>query len=85
MKMHYNKVRVIENLTKILNCYSFFLFSKDKTIKLNDIRLKKADVETFERHKGQICGMSTQNQYLASGGNDNRVFIWDIRKSYSVA
>lgn len=28
--------------------------------------------------------MSLSNNYLASGGNDNRVVIWDIRNSKSI-
>lgn len=54
--------------------------SKDKLIKLNDLRLKKTDVATMEKHQGEICGLSTTKHYLASGGNDNKVVIWDLRK-----
>lgn len=35
---------------------------------------------TMEKHRGEICGLATTNFYLASGGNDNKVVIWDLRK-----
>ena len=54
-------------------------------IKLNDIRMKKTDVAVFEKHTAEICGMSVRNQYLASGGNDNKVVIWDLRKNCALA
>lgn len=85
MNLHYNRVGVIENSQGTLGLNTFFTGSKDQTIKLNDLRLKKPDVETFHKHSGEICGLAVQNQYLASGGNDNKIFVWDIRKSQSLA
>jgi cell division cycle protein 20 (cofactor of APC complex) len=55
--------------------------SKDKTIKLIDIRINKKIALAKQSHEGEICGLSwNQNGYhLASGGNDNLINVWDLR------
>ena len=79
--MHYNRVGVLQDS----DCPEAFLSgSKDNLIKLNDIRIRKTDVATLEKHSGEVCGLSMANHYLASGGNDNRVVIWDLRKLLAV-
>lgn len=38
------------------------------------------------RTRQEVCGLKfsgLQPNLLASGGNDNKLFVWDIRKSYS--
>lgn len=32
-------------------------------------------------HDQEVCGMEWKDELLASGGNDNFVFVWDIRNS----
>lgn len=56
--------------------------SKDKKIKLFDIRTKKTILLQNNYHYGEICGIHwNQDGYqLASGGNDNLINIWDLRK-----
>jgi len=36
----------------------------------------------FVGHKQEICGLkwSFDGNYLASGGNDNRIYIWSPKK-----
>lgn len=55
--------------------------SKDKTIKLYDIRTKKKVSLPKNYHFGEICGLHwNQNGFLlASGGNDNLINVWDLR------
>jgi len=37
----------------------------------------------FCKHKQEVCGLKYNklNQHLASGGNENKLFIWDTRKN----
>ena len=38
------------------------------------------------RSRQEVCGLKfsgLQSSLLASGGNDNKLFVWDIRKSHS--
>lgn len=52
-------------------------------IHINDVRIKKHIVSTWEEHTGEVCGLSYKKDglQLASGGNDNTVMIWDTRTS----
>ena len=53
--------------------------SKDKTIVHNDIRLKDPTILHVFTHKTEVCGISMKNYNVASGSNDGRVHIWDLR------
>ena len=57
--------------------------SKECLVSIHDIRLNsnRSPVISFN-HKGEICGLSWQSSgyCLASGGNDNVIKIWDLRK-----
>lgn len=54
--------------------------SRDKSILQRDLRSSKSFVQRLSEHRQEICGLkwSKDDQYLASGGNDNRVFVWNI-------
>jgi cell division cycle 20-like protein 1 (cofactor of APC complex) len=43
-----------------------------------DIREKNQIIERLQAHKQEIVGLkwSFDEQYLASGGNDNKLMIW---------
>ena len=45
----------------------------------NDVRVRSHIVETYRGHEQEVCGLkwSPSGRQLASGGNDNRLFIWD--------
>jgi len=55
--------------------------SRDRLIFQRDIRTPS---QTPERrlvgHRQEVCGLkwSPDNQYLASGGNDNKLFVWNL-------
>ncbi|KAJ1525861.1 hypothetical protein ONE63_009053 [Megalurothrips usitatus] len=55
--------------------------SRDKDIFLRDVR---TPISVPERrlvgHRQEVCGLkwSPDNRYLASGGNDNRLHVWDL-------
>jgi cell division cycle 20-like protein 1 (cofactor of APC complex) len=52
--------------------------SKDKSILNRDLRVKDHYISKIEGHKQEICGLkwSFDDQYLASGGNDNKLMVW---------
>lgn len=45
----------------------------------NDVRVRSHIVETYRGHEQEVCGLkwSASGQQLASGGNDNLLYIWD--------
>ncbi|RLN50684.1 hypothetical protein BBJ28_00003082 [Nothophytophthora sp. Chile5] len=53
--------------------------SEDTTIQLNDMRADRPIVATLEQHEGEVCGLewAPDSHTLASGGNDNRLCLWD--------
>ena len=57
--------------------------SRDKIIRLFDVRQKMCNpVYSFAGHMQEICGLkfSPDNNYIASGGNDNQLLVWDLRQ-----
>ena len=55
--------------------------SKDRYIKNFDIRIKVPEISKIKKHKQEVCSLkySIEGDLLASGGNDNMAYIWDIR------
>ncbi|TKR93854.1 hypothetical protein L596_008232 [Steinernema carpocapsae] len=55
--------------------------SRDRKIFERDIRAPNEIVRTLDNHRAEICGLkwSRDKCFLASGGNDNRLLIWDAR------
>lgn len=55
--------------------------SKDSMIALQDIRTQSNCIK-LDAHLHEVCGLkfSFDGGMLASGGNDNLMFVWDIRK-----
>ncbi|KAA6396155.1 MAG: putative cell division cycle protein 20 [Streblomastix strix] len=62
--------------------------SHDGTIYLHDPRIhsgpgssQQSNVHTIQQHTQDVCGLSwnCDHRLLASGGNENMVFIWDVR------
>ncbi len=65
-----------------LNPNIFSLGCKDLIIKTIDLRSKSNPILKYNGHNKEICGMkwSLDDKRLASGGDDNKLIIWDIRK-----
>ncbi|KAI9114692.1 hypothetical protein K1719_014390 [Acacia pycnantha] len=57
----------------------------DGRIVNNDVRIRSHIVENYRGHGQEVCGLkwSASGQQLASGGNDNLLFIWDRAKASS--
>ncbi|CAN6580764.1 hypothetical protein ACFX13_032931 [Malus domestica] len=60
--------------------------SRDKTILQRDIRAQDDFVSKLSGHKSEVCGLkwSYDNRELASGGNDNRLFVWNQHSTQPV-
>lgn len=52
--------------------------SRDHTILMRDIRARRDFTSKLIEHTQEICGLkwSLDEQYLASGGNDNKIGVW---------
>mmetsp|Transcript_20678 Transcript_20678/g.65027 ORF Transcript_20678/g.65027 Transcript_20678/m.65027 type:complete len:426 (-) Transcript_20678:121-1398(-) len=54
--------------------------SRDKTVCLQDLREKAAS--SFKAHRQEVCGLKWAphgDHYLATGGNDNKLLVFDAR------
>nr|CAG8462146.1 14369_t:CDS:2 [Entrophospora candida]CAG8462929.1 9107_t:CDS:2 [Entrophospora candida] len=56
---------------------------KDSSIWKHDIRLAQHKFAELLGHTGEVCGLKwrSDGEQLASGGNDNKVNIWDAKSS----
>ncbi len=59
--------------------------SKDTTIINHDPRASSHIVSTYHSHKQEVCGLAWNGDglTLASGGNDNLLALWDVRRQNS--
>lgn len=61
--------------------------SRDKTILQRDLRTELNYVKKLSGHRQEVCGLrwSYDDQQLASGGNDNKLFVWNLHNANPVA
>ena len=61
--------------------------SRDATIVHHDVRVRQHAVATLAGHSQEVCGLrwSPDGRYLASGGNDNLLCIWDAASNGATA
>lgn len=52
--------------------------SRDQNILMRDVRQRSHYYDCLSAHKQEVCGLkwSTDDQLFASGGNDNKLFVW---------
>ncbi|KAL3498748.1 hypothetical protein ACH5RR_041480 [Cinchona calisaya] len=74
MEGHHLRVGALAWSTSLLSSGS-----RDKSILQRDIRAQEDFVSKLSGHKSEVCGLrwSYDNRELASGGNDNRLFVWN--------
>ncbi|WZZ14468.1 hypothetical protein YC2023_107557 [Brassica napus] len=60
--------------------------SRDKSILQRDIRCQEDHVSKLTGHKSEVCGLkwSYDNRELASGGNDNKLLVWNQHSTQPV-
>ncbi|WFD03318.1 substrate-specific activator of APC-dependent proteolysis [Malassezia obtusa] len=53
--------------------------SRDRIIYHRDVRVPEHHVKTLLAHRQEVCGLrwNPTREYLASGGNDNKLLVWD--------
>lgn len=53
--------------------------SRDRTIYHRDVRVPAHHIKSLQAHRQEVCGLkwNTARDQLASGGNDNKLFVWD--------
>lgn len=49
----------------------------------NDVRVKNSLIQSIQAHEDTICGLKwrSDGEYLASGGNDNLIKLWELKSS----
>ncbi|XP_061341423.1 cell division cycle 20.2, cofactor of APC complex-like [Gastrolobium bilobum] len=59
--------------------------SHDKSIINHDVRARTNVISRVKAHKAEVCGLkwSRRGNILASGGNENHIYIWDLSKMSS--
>ncbi|RDX71030.1 Cell division cycle 20.1, cofactor of APC complex, partial [Mucuna pruriens] len=59
--------------------------SHDKYIINHDVRARKNVMSQVKAHRAEVCGLkwSSRGNILASGGNENHVYVWDLAKMSS--
>eukprot|EP01091_Cochliopodium_minus_P013561 TRINITY_DN4396_c0_g1_i1.p1 TRINITY_DN4396_c0_g1~~TRINITY_DN4396_c0_g1_i1.p1 ORF type:complete len:484 (-),score=112.49 TRINITY_DN4396_c0_g1_i1:105-1556(-) len=57
--------------------------SRDRNIFHRDVRSKEGIHTRLKGHSQEVCGLkwSHDSQFLASGGNDNKLLVWDQRST----
>ncbi|OMJ70770.1 hypothetical protein SteCoe_31191 [Stentor coeruleus] len=67
------------------NGYVLSSGSRDSLIINHDLRIQNYFVK-YTSHNQEICGLkwNTENNYLASGANDNKICIWDLSSTMPI-
>lgn len=78
------RVRSMSGHSARVGCLSWNSFilssgSRSSAIHHHDVRVANHHVATLARHTQEVCGLkwSPDGKYLASGGNDNLLVLWD--------
>lgn len=60
--------------------------SRDRLIYLRDVRVREPYISKLHGHRQEVCGLkwSFDDNQLASGGNDNKLYIWNLHSSQPV-
>ena len=82
--VHERRLRVMTGHTARIsslawNAHILSTGSRDRTILHRDVRLPQQYLRRLTGHKQEVCGLkwNPDTEQLASGGNDNKIFVWD--------
>jgi cell division cycle 20-like protein 1 (cofactor of APC complex) len=55
--------------------------SRDRSIQIRDVREPREAIKKLVSHRQEVCGLkwNPEETHLASGGNDNKLMLWDLR------
>jgi len=69
--------------TMAWNGYVLSTGSRDHSILHRDVRQQAAFMAKLQGHRQEVCGLkwSYDEQQLASGGNDNKLYVWNLRSN----
>ena len=73
---HSSRIGCIENADE----WGILTGSKDMSVVLNDIRVKNSKVLSVLAHHSEVCGLTKQNNSIASSDNRGNVSLWDLRQ-----
>lgn len=77
MTPHSSRIGCIENTFE----WGFLTGSKDCSIAHHDLRIKNSVFMKLVAHKDEVCGISVQNNKVASGGRNGQVLIWNLNNN----
>ncbi|CAM9098047.1 unnamed protein product [Scytosiphon promiscuus] len=68
------------------NAHSLASGSRDRLILMRDVRASEPFTQKLVGHKQEVCGLkwSFDDKQLASGGNDNKLLIWNAHSTSPV-
>ena len=74
MRGHANRVGALAWNEHILTTAS-----RDRSILHRDVRIPSQSICELKGHRQEVCGLkwNAETNQLASGGNDNKLFVWD--------
>ena len=80
IQVHYDRVSSLA-----WNGYVLSSGSRDSSILNHDLRIQNYFVK-YSSHTQEICGLKWNNEFtqLASGGNDNKLCVWELSSSNPV-
>jgi len=85
------KIRVFSGHKSRVGCLSWnsnllSSGSRDRNILNRDLRDSRQYISLLEGHKQEVCGLkwSPDEQMLCSGGNDNKLLVWNPKSSKPV-
>lgn len=60
--------------------------SRDKKIKMFDLRQGTRTSSVYECHDQEVCGLkwSPNGEYFCSGGNDNKFFVYSLKTNVPI-
>ncbi|CAK0833272.1 unnamed protein product, partial [Prorocentrum cordatum] len=72
--------------TMAWNGYVLSTGSRDHSILHRDVRQQSHYTSRLQGHRQEVCGLkwSYDEQQLASGGNDNKLYVWNLRSTSPV-